>query len=117
MEEKFPDRSFRPIRLPGEDWRLFEPQDKELFWGANFGDTLRVKAAIDDGANVNCRDKNGRTPAFYAVLADSPECLQILLSHGAKVLVQDDDGRTPWFYVRAKTIIMLKDAIAREKAE
>ena len=48
--------------------------------------------------NVNVRDKLGRTPLFYAVLARSRECCDFLLAQGCDSRVMDKDGKTAFDY-------------------
>lgn len=43
------------------------------------------------GSEINYKDKNGRTPLFYA---DNPESLKWLIKNGAKMNVKDNNGQT-----------------------
>jgi hypothetical protein len=56
-----------------------------------------AEAMIAHGANVNYRDKEGRTPLHMAVQlqSGSKEMLELLLAHGADVNAKDNDGNTP----------------------
>lgn len=56
-------------------------------------DDLRL--AIDQGHDIESRDREGRTVVFYAVVDEQPEILSVLLSLGCSVRVQDKDGLTP----------------------
>ncbi|MCK6509495.1 ankyrin repeat domain-containing protein [Myxococcota bacterium] len=50
---------------------------------------------LDDGADINARDYNGRTPLHVAAAAGQAHTVQLLLQHGASPLVADRSGRTP----------------------
>jgi uncharacterized protein len=60
-----------------------------------------MKAAIAEGANVNCHGTNGLTPLLQTTSEatapfDAPrrECVAVLLGLGADVDAKDSDGRT-----------------------
>jgi len=47
------------------------------------------------GADVNARDKRGRTPIFACAHRDDAALLRRLLAHGASPDAVDDEGYTP----------------------
>lgn len=47
------------------------------------------------GANVNARDRAGRTLLLVAVLVDRPVCVEMLLRAGADVDIPSRSGSTP----------------------
>lgn len=49
------------------------------------GDLSAITAAIEDGADVNGKDKVGRIPLNRAVDGDNPAAAKVLLDHGAAV--------------------------------
>ena len=77
----------------------------KLLQAARQGDLLLVKAAIAEGANVNCRGTNGLTPLLQTLSgATAPceagrrQCVAFLLERGAEVDALDRDGRTALIY-------------------
>jgi ankyrin repeat protein len=77
----------------------------KLLQGARQGDLLVVKAAMAEGANVNCRGTNGLTPLLQTMSgATAPfeagrrQCVAFLLERGAEVDARDRDGRTALIY-------------------
>ena len=43
-----------------------------------------LMAAIDAGGNIEEQDKDGHRPLHEAVLAQSVECVELLIQHGAR---------------------------------
>jgi ankyrin repeat protein len=56
-----------------------------------------LELLLQHGANVNARDRSGRTPLHWASgYADElPECMILLLEKGANLNAPDIKGRTP----------------------
>jgi hypothetical protein len=78
------------------------PADQKLFQAVQQGNLPLLKAAIAEGANINCRDTNGVPPLLVLLrTADGPldkekrQCAACLLEHGAAVDAIDSDRRTP----------------------
>jgi len=69
--------------------------DKELFDAVKEGDIAKVKNLLIRGANVNAKDKDGRTPLHHAATIGHVEIARFLLERGANVNAKDKDGRTP----------------------
>ncbi len=71
------------------------PIDAALRQSAQDGDIVAVKAFIADGADVNSRDKTGKTPLLWVAPArDNPEMVKLLVEHGADVNAHDYRGET-----------------------
>lgn len=64
---------------------------------AKKGNYIAVKALIILGADVNRKDKNGRTAIFYAI-NDCGETLTLLTKAGANIKEKDIDGCTVLHY-------------------
>ncbi len=62
---------------------------------SEIGDLEGIQRMLDDGADINARDYNGRTPLHVAAAAGQAHTVQLLLQHGASPLVADRSGRTP----------------------
>jgi ankyrin repeat protein len=59
------------------------------------GDTAEVRAAIDNGANVDAKDENGVTALIYAATSGHLEIARLLVANGAKIELADGQGMTP----------------------
>jgi ankyrin repeat protein len=58
-------------------------------------DSLALNVLIEQGANINLKDKHGNTPIFYTVLHGSLEMTTKLASAGANINSQNNDGVSP----------------------
>ena len=56
-----------------------------LALAALYGHSEIVEYLLNQGSNVNSRDKGNRTPLHYAVLGNQIEISRLLISKGAKV--------------------------------
>lgn len=76
---------------------ILSPTDRAgatpLHYAAEEGNCI-VKLLIISGAEVNARDKNGRTPLFWLVREDGDkiEMFRELLEAGADPTIRDNDG-------------------------
>ena len=50
---------------------------------------------LDNGANVNIKDRYGRTPLHLIARAGDPEIAKLLIDRGARANVRDQQGQTP----------------------
>ncbi len=69
---------------------------------ARAGDLEKVKAFIEEGTDVNAKDKSGETPLFSAVLADDNDVAKFLIDKGADVSAKDNSGDTPLHAVMSR---------------
>jgi len=76
--------------------------DQKLLQAIQQGNLTLLKAAIAEGANVNCPGTNGLPPLIELLrIAAGPldtehrQCVACLLEHGAAVDPLDSDRRTP----------------------
>ncbi len=60
-------------------------ENADLMKAASIGDTHRVTALLDGGADVNARDENGMTALMQAVKGNHTDTVRVLLARGADV--------------------------------
>lgn len=61
----------------------------------NLGRKNIVKILIENGADVNLKDKRGSTPLYWAAFRNNFEIAKMLLEKGADVNIKNNDGATP----------------------
>jgi len=67
----------------------------ELLAAAAAGELDKVKELLEAGADVNARDRHGRTPMMRAVnSADAYSIVLYLLKQGGDSKARDDEGKT-----------------------
>jgi hypothetical protein len=84
----------------------YTPKVDDFFGLVWTGTPESIQAAIDNGADVNARNKDGKTPLMFAAgYAPNPEVINILLAAGAEVNAKEPKyGLTPlMFAVAANT--------------
>ncbi|CAH0489064.1 unnamed protein product [Peronospora farinosa] len=72
-----------------------DPGDTVLHVAANCCNEQDVLKLLQNGSDINARNRRGRTPLHTASLYQNVEVVGILLDWEVDVLVQDDDGNTP----------------------
>jgi len=83
-------------RLSQEEKELL---DNELLEAAKYGKAQTVKLLIEDGADINAKDKYGNTPLIIAARDDRAEIVKILIENGAEVNAKNEKGETPLYWV------------------
>ena len=68
-----------------------------LHRAASYGDVARVQALMADGADINARDRYGRTPLFKAAQKGHMRVVELLVEAKADVDIKDEDGCTALF--------------------
>lgn len=97
--------------------------NRELLDATKIGDTEKVKASLDKGADVNAvEDQSGITPLINAVLVGNRDVVKLLLEKGAKVNARTTGGVTALMAVSLDAgkvdiakILMEKGAEVNEK--
>ncbi len=74
-----------------------DPSPPLLILASHFGspESKIVRLLLDHGANVNLRDKQGRTALFFAAQLGWTWSVEMLLKKGADVNLKDKGGKTP----------------------
>jgi ankyrin repeat protein len=72
-----------------------ESDEAALRAAARGGRIDDVRALLDQGVDVNAKDKGGRTPLILAAWKQETEVMNLLLERGADVNAKDKDGGTP----------------------
>ena len=68
--------------------------DEEFIRICADGDTAKVEEAISNGANIDARNKYGRTALMFAAGNGHIGIVELLLKHGADVNAKGNDGWT-----------------------
>lgn len=58
-------------------------------------DVELAKVVIDNGADIDDKDRNGNTALHYCVYYKNYELMKYLVDNGANVNIQDNNGNTP----------------------
>ena len=67
--------------------------DQQLIEASISGDAVRVKALLEQGANPNARDVDGRNPLTEAAWRGHTEIVKLLLQKGADPKQKKNDGQ------------------------
>ncbi len=59
-----------------------------------------LKRLIEEGIDINCRDKKGRTPLFYAVIHGNKMAVENLLLYTPLIDIKDKEDKTPLDYAK-----------------
>jgi uncharacterized protein len=81
-----------------------DPKSQELVEAAFVCDFVRVRKLLAEGADLEARDEDGRTPIFSAVLGNSVGVLGLLLEAGADVNARDDHGWTALHFAASECL-------------
>jgi len=68
--------------------------DKALHEAAADGDIARLQSYIKQGADVNAKDPNGRTPLHYATEYGHKDMAELLVTKSADVNIRNQNGQT-----------------------
>ena len=77
---------------------------EELLAAAQYGDTARVRKLLEAGANLEAKDKDGRTPLILAAGSGRAETVRALLEKGDNPSARDNAGRTAFDWAMFSSI-------------
>jgi ankyrin repeat protein len=69
-----------------------------MHYAAKSGQVRAIKALNNLEANINAKDKNGKTPMHYAAENGKDVAINVMYILGGNVDAQDKDGKTPLHY-------------------
>ena len=80
--------------------------NQEFFKATRKKDLQYLEKMLEEGADINCVDKDGKTALLVAAEENSPEVVKWLLDHGADIDYFDPETRlidkTAFLYAGAK---------------
>mmetsp|Transcript_8602 Transcript_8602/g.10143 ORF Transcript_8602/g.10143 Transcript_8602/m.10143 type:complete len:311 (-) Transcript_8602:509-1441(-) len=95
--------------------------DQELLAAAKEGAVDDLAFLIEDGANVNYKDRFGMSPLLWAATNGHSSCVECLLENGANLEIQAENGDTPLLFAadqgRFKVVKLLVEAGANMEAK
>lgn len=74
----------------------------DILSAAARGDAAQVTVLLSSGANVEARDRDGRTPLLLATHGNHVEVARLLIAAGADVNAKDSMSDTPFLYAGAE---------------
>ena len=77
----------------------------QLLRAAERSTLAEISQLIQQGADLNARDDQGRTPLMTATHANRPDVVQALLDAGADVNIQDHQRDNPFLYAGAEGLL------------
>ena len=91
-------RVYRPVNGSEDEWT-------PLYQTARFGHKEVAELLIASSADVNAKDKSGRTALHIAANSGRKEVAELLITNGTEVNTNDDVGKTPldWANARRQT--------------
>lgn len=89
--------------------------NKVLLSVVSEGNTEGVHQMLSQGANVNVRDQQGKTPLLKAIYAGQIEVVSILLSYGANVNDTDKEGSTALIVACENNYPVITEMITKHK--
>ena len=67
----------------------------ELHYASSEGDIQKVENLINNGEDVNLKDKNSWTPLHFAAQSQNASIVLLLIEAGAEIDESDSNGNTP----------------------
>ncbi|MFF2457121.1 ankyrin repeat domain-containing protein [Peribacillus simplex] len=100
------------VELNKQEKEIGKGMNEQLIQAVALNETDRIRSLIDQGADLNTQDSEGRTATMIATYNNDVETAKILIEAGADVNIQDDMKNSPFLYAGAEGYIdILKLAI------
>ncbi|WHY95300.1 ankyrin repeat domain-containing protein [Peribacillus simplex] len=100
------------VELSKQEKETGKGMDEQLIQAIDRKETERIRNLIEQGADINTQDSEGRTPTMIATYNNDVETAEILIKAGADVNIQDDMKNSPFLYAGAEGYVdILKLAI------
>lgn len=80
-------------------------------------DTETVEMLLNNGANINARNKFGHTPLHISICNKKIEIIQLLLRRGAYVNERDNNGMTPLHIAVIRGHLQVADCLLKHGAD
>ena len=77
-------------------------EQEQFFQAVENGNISEITSFIEDGANINSVNQEGRTAAMIATYNNDPESVKLLIENGADVNIQDSMKNNPFLYAGAE---------------
>jgi len=91
---------FSLLLASGADVNLCREKDSPLMIAVLRGDEYMIKKLIARGANLNSKDKIGRTPLMIGVQRNRVNIVKILLESGDNIKIKDNQGDDVFCYAK-----------------
>lgn len=106
-----------PVTVQTGADRIHSNGKTALMAAAKTGDSERMKALLEQGADVNQPNRNGGTAIMYAVLSGKTEPVSLLLEHHAHVDAVAKNGWTPLMIAAVKGYVEIARLLLKHGAE
>lgn len=103
--------------VPDSNSDSYAELNAALHQAAIDGDVSKIRGLLASGANVNAKNKDGRTPLILAVLQGRVDVVQLLLNNGADPNAQDKQGETAMSAVRKSGQIYIGQLLRKAGAK
>jgi hypothetical protein len=90
---------------------------EQLIRAAEAGDTAAVQRLLKEGADINGRDAQGRTPVMAATHGNRVETVRALIQAGADINIRDNRLDNPFLYAGAEGLLEILRLTIDAKAD
>ncbi len=101
---QMPANAAKPSDIPETSDRS-QTMTAQLIKAAEVGDTPTVLKLLEQGANINGRDSQGRTAAMAATHGNQVDTLRALIKAGADINIRDNHLDNPFLYAGAEGLL------------
>lgn len=106
------EKDSRPIHVEKESAKVGKGLNEQLLAAAGRGNVDDINRLLEEGANINVQDTNGRTPVMIATYNNDAAAVKALIDAGADINMRDHMKYNVFLYAGAEGYIeILKLAI------